>query len=170
LAGTLNVSLLNSFNPAIGNSFQILNLNWANTTGTFATLQLPTISGGATWDTSKLYVNGTISVVGIIGDFSHNGRVDAADYDVWRDSLGKTGPNLAADCTGINNGVLTGVPDGIVDQNDYNYWTAHFGQVAPGSGAGSGSAAGVPEPASIILFAMAATTLLVSRIWRSRTS
>jgi cyclophilin family peptidyl-prolyl cis-trans isomerase len=155
LAGTLSVSLINSFNPVIGNSFQILSLNQANTTGVFANLQLGTIAGGPTWDTSKLYVNGTISVTGIIGDFNHNGRVDTGDYVVWRQELGSTGPGLLADAN----------DDLVVDTTDYNIWKAAFGQVAPGAGLGSGLAIGVPEPASVVLLAVASATLLVWRVW-----
>lgn len=43
---------------------------------------------------------------------------DAADYTVWRDSLGEVGPNLAAD--GDGNGV-------IEDPADWQVWKSHFG-------------------------------------------
>ena len=35
------------------------------------------------------YVGGS---AGVDGDYNGNGVVDAADYTVWRDSLGQTGP------------------------------------------------------------------------------
>ena len=44
------------------------------------------------------------------GDFNDDGIVDAADYTVWRDTLGQTGQDLAADFTGPS-----GTPDGVVD-------------------------------------------------------
>src|SRR6202007_2157730 len=44
---------------------------------------------------------------GLPGDFNHDGIVDAADYTVWRDSLGQTG-NVAAD----------GNEDNVVDMAD----------------------------------------------------
>ena len=41
---------------------------------------------------------------------------------------------------------------GTIDSTDYDYWRSHFGAT---SGAGSASvASAVPEPASVVLFAM----------------
>jgi T5SS/PEP-CTERM-associated repeat protein len=60
LNGRLDVSLLNSFTPSLGDSFDIL--DWGMVAGTFATLQLPTLPNLA-WDTSRLYTDGIISVV-----------------------------------------------------------------------------------------------------------
>ena len=50
-------------------------------------------------------------------DYNKNGVVDAADYTVWRDSVGQTGPGLAADYNG----------DQVVNQKDYDAWRFHFG-------------------------------------------
>lgn len=75
-----------------------------------------------------------LSPLFIDGDYDHNGIVDAADYTVWRDSLGST-TMLAADGNG----------DGVVNQGDYAIWKANYGTVQSGVGAG-GSAAAVPEP------------------------
>ena len=129
LGGTLVVSLINSFNPAAGNSFDIL--DWGTLSGTFSSIQLPMLAGGLQWNTSQLYTSGVLSinVVGIPGDFNHNGVVDAADYVVWRKGLGT-----------------------IYTQSDYDMWRAHFGQTA-GSGAALPSAeplsAAVPEPSDL---------------------
>jgi hypothetical protein len=71
------------------------------------------------------------------GDYSHNGIVDAADYTVWRDSLGQIGAGLAADGNG----------NGTIDAGDYDVWKTNFGQAA-GSGALSARNTGVPEPTS----------------------
>src|SRR5207245_2909730 len=46
LSGTLLVSLINNFAPSAGQAFDIL--DWGSLTGTFASLQLPTLSGGLT--------------------------------------------------------------------------------------------------------------------------
>ncbi len=77
------------------------------------------------------------------GDFNHDGKVDMADYVVWRNTLNQSGSNLAADAD-LN---------GRIDAADYAIWRSHFGQTA-GSGAG---AAAVPEPASLgfVLLAIA---------------
>ena len=74
------------------------------------------------------------------GDYNNNGLIDAADYVVWRQTLGQTGAGLAADGNG----------DNMVDQTDYEVWRSHFGQTA-GSGAGAAALAAVPEPASALL-------------------
>jgi hypothetical protein len=58
------------------------------------------------------------------GDYSHNLVVDAADYGVWRDTLGST-VDLRAD----GSGAVVGVPDGIVDEHDYAFWKSQFGNV-----------------------------------------
>lgn len=86
------------------------------------------------------------------GDFNGDGNVDAADYTVWRDSLGQTGAGLAADAD--NNGKI--------DIEDYNLWKQVFGSQY-GATAGGGSIASVPEPGSAMLLLMAAATLASRR-------
>jgi len=74
---------------------------------------------------------------GLDGDYNMDGRVDAADYVVWRKNDGS--------------------PAG------YNTWRQNFGRTL---GAGSGSAIGaaaVPEPATIGLLVLAAFTLAAKR-------
>ncbi|TWT90495.1 Glucose / Sorbosone dehydrogenase [Pseudobythopirellula maris] len=73
----------------------------------------------------------------LAGDYNNNGVVDAADFTVWRDSLGGSG--VLADATGPD---LAGVPDGVVDTHDYDYWVTHFGNTLPAL------AEAVPEPAT----------------------
>jgi hypothetical protein len=63
---------------------------------------------------------------GVNGDYNNNGKVDAADYVLWR------------------NGDS---PDS--SQAGYNLWKANFGN-PPGSGSGLGSSA-VPEPSTLRL-------------------
>lgn len=73
--------------------------------------------------------------VPLLGDFNQDRVVDAADYNVWRDTLGSTGYHLAADGNG----------DGRVDDADFDVWTTHFRQTWGAAGAGSVM---VPEPAT----------------------
>ncbi len=84
------------------------------------------------------------------GDYNHNGIVDAADYAIWRNTLGST-TDLRA------NGNNSGASAGKIDQADYTFWKSNFGDTS-GSG---GSALGVPEPASLLLLAMAALLTFV---------
>lgn len=74
---------------------------------------------------------------GLVGDFNRNGTVDAADYTVWRDSLGQTG-KTPADAN----------EDNIVDVEDFNLWKHNFGTTLSGS---SSSSASVPEPAGMMV-------------------
>jgi hypothetical protein len=67
------------------------------------------------------------------GDFNQNGRVDAADYVLWRNTKGTTGVPAFTGADGDG--------DGIIGQGDYNVWRSHFGNT---TGAGSGASA---EPA-----------------------
>ncbi len=61
LAGTLNVTFVNGFVPVDGNSFTIL--TFASSTGSFATLNLPPLDGGAYWVTSYGPASFTLTVV-----------------------------------------------------------------------------------------------------------
>jgi hypothetical protein len=79
------------------------------------------------------------------GDYNHNGIVDAADYTVWRDTLGSIS-NLAAD----------GNVNGVIDAGDYDVWKSNFGNH---SGSGAGANAGVPEPTTFMLLLTGILTL-----------
>lgn len=97
----------------------------------------------------------------LLGDFTGDGRVDAADYSVWRDSMGAVGFGLAADVPGP-----TGLPDGVVDHLDYNYWRANFGRsFSVGNGAGANSRM-VPEPSGLAhLIALSITAWVAAARW-----
>lgn len=58
----------------------------------------------------------------VVGDYNLDDEVNAADYTVWRDSLGATG-SQAAD----------GNLDGSVDEKDFQVWQTQFGQKATSS-------------------------------------
>jgi len=82
------------------------------------------------------------------GDYNGDNTVNAADYTVWRNSLGQAGPGRAAD----------GDANGVVNILDFNIWKSHYGQSIPGPG--SGSAVGVPEPTSAVLLVFGLAMLL----------
>jgi hypothetical protein len=80
-----------------------------------------------------------IETPGIPGDYNDDGTVDAADYVMWR-----------------NGGPLANEVNapGTVNAADYTAWRARFGN--PGSGAGAGAIAAVPEPANAWLLIVGA--------------
>ena len=61
LNGVLEVALLDGFEPTAGDSFDLLDVG--SLTGVFDHLELPELTSGLDWDTSKLYVNGSLSIV-----------------------------------------------------------------------------------------------------------
>src|SRR5262249_8719713 len=77
LDGTLQVTLSSGFTPSVGASFDIL--NWGILSGTFSSIQLPSLVAGLSWNTSQLYTSGVLFVTGpgfeLPGDFDHNGVV-----------------------------------------------------------------------------------------------
>jgi hypothetical protein len=84
-------------------------------------------------------LNWTINVH-LQGDYNRDGVVDAADYIVFRDTLGQTGAGFLADGDGSQR----------IDMADYELWRAHFGNTA-GSGVGVSVNAAIPEPSTLIL-------------------
>jgi hypothetical protein len=84
----------------------------------------------------------------LIGDYNNDGKVSAADYTVWRDSVG---------AASLQNRDPDNV--GPVDLNDYDSWIDHYGE-ASGEGSGSAILAGsVPEPSSLMLACLALVAL-----------
>jgi parallel beta-helix repeat protein/predicted outer membrane repeat protein len=67
----------------------------------------------------------------VLGDYNLNGTVDAADYTVWRNTLGQTGLVLYSGADGDGDGSIT--------ISDYDVWKSHFGESLPPE-AGGGAA------------------------------
>jgi hypothetical protein len=88
------------------------------------------------------------------GDYSGDGFVDQADYELWRSNFGDT-TSLIAD----------GNADGIVDAGDYTMWRNNVGRTWLGlaSGAGSTLGAAVPEPGMMVTIAVAAILGIIRR-------
>jgi hypothetical protein len=74
------------------------------------------------------------------GDYNCDGKVDAADYVLWRKN-----PNS-------NHG----------DPEGYNIWRANFGATA-GAGSGASANAAVPEPSSVLLLIAAVLGMMTLR-------
>lgn len=85
------------------------------------------------------------------GDYNGDGTVNAADYTIWRDTLGQSvaNPGDGAD----------GDLSSTIDSPDYDHWKARFGNLAPGAG----GVAAVPEPASAALLAIVAWHFAATR-------
>jgi hypothetical protein len=156
LDGTLQVSLTNDFVPVADNLFQVLHAS-GGIFSQFDDVELPELAPDFTWN--LIYSNFAVllqvvapNVAILAGDYNHDGTVDAADYVVWRSTLGQLGAGLTAD----------GNANGEIDAGDYDVWRASFGNttaastahLAPSESLGDNDAA-VPEPASIALWLLA---------------
>jgi hypothetical protein len=130
LSGTLNLSLINGFQPAAGQSFDLLDFDAASLSGAFSAISLPTLASGLMWNASQLTTSGLVSVA-LAGDYNNDGLVNAADYTVYRDTLNTSGVALAADGSG----------NGVIDATDYDVWRNHYGSTA-----NQAEIAPVPEP------------------------
>ncbi|HEX2474073.1 MAG TPA: hypothetical protein VHK01_04980 [Lacipirellulaceae bacterium] len=138
LDGTLQVQLAGGFVPSLGDSFQILTAAGGRT-GTFTSEILPPLSSGLDWDLQYNPNSVVLSVVSTVlpGDDNADGKVDAADYVVWRKSDGS--------------------------QAGYDLWRTNFDRTA-GSGLGASSALrAVPEPATCTFVLLTASCALGGR-------
>ncbi len=82
-------------------------------------------AGGKKYTLSLTKGTGNYTIGGMPGDFNGDGKVDQADYVVWRKTGGSSG--------------------------GYNLWRANFGQPL-GSGAGASANVAIPEPTIVVLF------------------
>jgi hypothetical protein len=139
LDGTLAVDLIplsGAFAPANGDAFGIVSAA-GGIIGSFDVLDLPPLTPHLTW---QHIIRGTtffLTVAPLVpGDYNANGVVDAADFIVWRKTSRQSGVRPAADGSGPS-----GMPDGLVDQFDYQFWRSNFS-----ASFGEMSSLNVPEP------------------------
>jgi hypothetical protein len=110
-------------------------------------------AGPGEWHLDELRLGETYADVtpivsaGTQGDYNDDGVVNAADYVAWRNAV-DSGGTLANE----------GDNPGTVDQGDYDFWAANYGNGLEGSG----STAAVPEPTAAMLMLLA-TLALVGR-------
>ncbi len=95
------------------------------------------------------------STVDLAGDYNGDGSVDAADYTVWRDTLGSTA-DLRAD----------GNANGSVDATDFDVWSGNYGATVVYAANGAIAVQPMPEPHALLLTLSAA--LLVTSVRRRR--
>jgi hypothetical protein len=86
---------------------------------------------------------------GLPGDYNNNAVVDAADYVIWRSTVGDMGTSLAADGNG----------NSVIDAGDYNVWRNNFGAQ---SAAASVAIAIVPEAPTQVLLCLALAVAFVA--------
>jgi hypothetical protein len=99
--------------------------------------------GGVVFD--NLYValeDVAVAPPTLVGDFNNDGFVNAADYTVWRDTLGST-TDFRADAD--NDGDIDGPGVGT----DYEFWVNNYGAVAAPA-----TSLTIPEPTSLALVAL----------------
>ncbi|HEX6963448.1 MAG TPA: hypothetical protein VF175_16390, partial [Lacipirellula sp.] len=126
--GRLVVSLVDGFTPQPGDVFNLF--DWSTFSGSFVAITLPELAG-AVWDTSRLYADGTLSVLAA-ADFNADGLVDAADLAAWTAGAGMIGS--ATHARGDADS------DQDVDGADFLAWQRQIGA--------GGTVASVPEPQS----------------------
>jgi hypothetical protein len=148
LGGTLSVTRVGGFSPALGATFDIL--DWGSRTGTSQTVNLPSLGVGLGWNTSQHYTDGVLSVgPATPGDFNGDNDVDGADFVAWQTNFPTaTGATRA---TGDADG------DGDVDGADFVVWQTNF-PFSPGAGVSP-----VPEPDGILLGALAGAIAIIFR-------
>lgn len=149
LAGTLEIDLTGDpgFTPEAGDRFTLIQADSLG--GGFATVNAPALPGGLAWrlvQTPATLELLAIAPSSLTGDFNHDGLVDAADYTVWRDTSGASGPLHAADGNG----------DRSVDEADLNLWRAAYGMSTPPPLA-------VPEPSAWLLALLVAGKAKLAR-------
>ena len=93
------------------------------------------------------------------GDYNGDLVVNAADYTVWRNTLGQSVANLGEGADGD--------ADGMVDDGDYDFWKQQFGTVVS-PGAGAIEVQLVPEPATLGILISGLLTHWGLAAWRRR--
>jgi hypothetical protein len=149
--GMLNILPIGGYTPANGDMVRILSSSTGLTLNSGAvTVSDPNWALQMNGTNTEIYLKYTASA-GVPGDYNGNGKVDAADYVLWR-----------------NGGPLANEVDapGTVNGADYTAWRARFGN-PPGAGSGTGGA--VPEPTTIVLVGMFAAVSLALRRTRCGT-
>jgi hypothetical protein len=116
-SGAVGGALINRGTVAPGASTGTLTVNGNYSQNLGATLAIE-IGGTAPGTFDVLRVLEGADTGPIAGDYNEDFAVNAADYTVWRDHLGQAFqlPNEGND-----------VSPGMVDQDDYDFWKANFG-------------------------------------------
>jgi T5SS/PEP-CTERM-associated repeat protein len=147
IRGTIRLSLLNGFQPQLGDELELMHVVGGITDLSAARWEMTKLSDHLAYEP---FVEGETAGLRIVAaasaaDFDQNGIVDIADYQLWKQTFGSTSL-LGAD----------GNRNGVVDLADYTVWRDNLGATVLGGGtriAGNevGFATTVPEPATVIV-------------------
>jgi hypothetical protein len=116
LNGTVNVTLLEGYTPAVGDEFTLWTANSFSGTPTF---ELPELPEGLKWDTSETVQKvGVLRIVEdqtayVLGDVNGDGKVDVSDY------IGVANRILNIEQEGFNEQAADVNKDGKIDISDY---------------------------------------------------
>jgi hypothetical protein len=89
----------------------------------------------------------------LVGDFNADGHVNAADYTIWRNSVGESvAPGFGPDANF----------DGFIDRGDYYLWKNYYGRSVESPQV----AIGIPEPDAFTLFLVVAVAGLMQLRFR----
>jgi hypothetical protein len=141
-AGTFNIKTGSTINLANG-------LNTVNQyTGGFSANFLRWTGDAVSGGTRGFSVDGfSVRLAGVPpaqeGEYNTNGKVDAADYVLWRNTQG---------LSVVPFSFSDGGGDGTVNGEDYAPWRSHFGQGTGGAGTGFSA---IPEPSTLFLLGAA---------------
>ena len=144
VGGTLEVGLIGGFSPQSGDTFDLLDFDPRNVSGSFDSVDLPALAAGLAWDVSRLLVTGELEVVAAPNaDFDGDSIVTGLDFLIWQRNNGEPGTLATGDANG----------DGLVDAADLAVWQAQYG-TSPIT-----ATATVPEPSGLALLLLSFFTL-----------
>jgi len=156
LNGTIEVQLIDNYQPSVGDTFQVLT----------ATLVANEFENIVTLDETNMFsyeVTAIYSLTDVVlqiddiflsADFDHDDDVDGIDFLIWQLGFGLM---MEVDNT---NGDANG--DGLVDDMDLSIWESQYGsKFSP-----LAAVAAVPEPANMLLMLVATLILFLRVTWR----
>ncbi len=151
--GTFRAKLSGGYMPEAGEQFHLLSFGAAS--GTFTTVDLPTLGQGLMWDANGLLTNGMLEVLlaVLLGDANNDNQITGADLIIVQQNFGNVDPNVTTNGLFLgdanDDGQVTGADLIIVQQN--------FGNTLGPVGAA------VPEPASACLLTLAGLGVMARR-------
>jgi hypothetical protein len=153
LNGTIEVQLIDNFQPSVGDTFQVLTAT--SVIGVFEQIVTIDESNMFAYEVTPIYsatdVVLHIDDIFLSADFDHDADVDGADFLTWQTGFGLTmqDDNTGGDANG----------DGVVSGEDLSIWGTQLGSTFSALAA----ARTVPEPSSACLWVFVVTQLAYMR-------